>query len=99
MGRSLTLFLLEVSGVNDYREAGAQHGFGQLVQALVGGLAGVFAVNAGLQLACTVASLLTVHAFALYIRAQANRPQCIDQTHGYVALANGRNTMGDSQEA
>ncbi|MCY1396535.1 hypothetical protein D9M71_115100 [compost metagenome] len=90
--------MLEVGGVDHHREAGAQDGFGHLVQALVGGLAGVFAVDAGLQLAGIGAGLLTEHALALDVRTQADGAQGIDQAHGHVALADSGNAVGDGQK-
>ncbi|MDT4865702.1 hypothetical protein FQZ97_1005210 [compost metagenome] len=95
----LPLRLLEVGGIDHHREAGMQRSVGQLMQALVGGRAGILVVDAGTQLVFVGTFLFAEQALALDIRAQANGAKGFDQAHGHVAFADRGNPVGDGQEA
>ena len=83
----VTLCAFQECGIQHHRVTGAQHGVGNLVQACVGGSAGVLIVDTGLQ--GVLYLLFAKQALALYIRTQAYRAQGFDQAHGHVALAHG----------
>ena len=91
-------------GYNAYIEAarvaavGRKGRVGQLMQALVGGGAGVLVVDPGLELARIGLGLFTEQALAFYVRAHADRAQRFDQAHGHMAFANGGDAMSDRQE-
>ena len=67
-----------------------QGAFGQLMQALVGGAAGVGAVDAAVQAALGGVRLFAEQALALHVRAQADGAQRPTRRMGNLALCRPR---------